>query len=101
MKNWTIGRRITFGFAALIVVMALVRATAYQRILTVKSANDEMAEGSLPAILVLGQVEALVKENFINVSLHFLADGVEKQYAIAKTMDGMTAKLSGLYATYE
>ena len=101
MSTWTIGRRITFGFAALIVVMAVVCATAYYRILKVEQANNRVAEDALPAILLLGQVESLVKENFINVSLHFLADDVAKKDAIAKTMDGMTAKLSELYAAYE
>jgi methyl-accepting chemotaxis protein len=101
MRTWTIGQRITFGFAALIVVMAAVCATAYVRILKVEQANNRVAQDALPAILVLGQVESLVKENFINVSLHFLADDVAKKDAIAKTMDGMTAKLSELYATYE
>lgn len=101
MKNWTIGRRIIFGFGALIAVMSLVSAIAYQRILQVERANDRLVEDNLPAILLLGRIEALVKENFTNVSLHFFATEAARKDEIAKRLDSITAELSTLYAAFE
>ncbi len=101
MKNWTIGRRITIGFASLLAVMTLVGSIAYVRILKVELANNRMVGDRLPSILYLGKIEPLVKENFINVSLHFLAADVAQKDAIAKRMDAMSAELTDLFSALE
>ncbi len=101
MKSWTIGKRIGFGFGSLLAVMTLVCAIAYLRIQKVELANDHMAEDDLPSILLLGKIEALVKENFINVSLHYLAADAAGKDVLAKRMDAMSAELTDLYAALE
>ena len=101
MKSWTIGKRIGIGFGALLAGMTVICAVAYLRIQKVELANDRMADDGLPSILVLGKIEALVKENFINVSLHFLAPDVARKDEIAKRMDAMSNELTELYASFE
>ncbi len=101
MTTWTIGKRITLGFGSLIAITAIVCAIAYQRILTVERANDQLAQDGLPSILVLGRVEALVKENFTNVSLHHLAKETARKDEINLRLEAITAELSDLYKRYE
>ncbi len=50
MSNWTIGKRITVGFASVIFVALALGAFAYTQLVTIKDHSDEVTKRSLPTI---------------------------------------------------
>lgn len=99
--NWTIGRRITVGFAALVLIAAATGAVACALIDSIRRSTDAMDQRDLPGILLLTQIESLVKENFINTTQHYLAADLQTKDEIAAQMDKKSAVLTDLYKKYE
>jgi methyl-accepting chemotaxis protein len=50
MKNWTIGKRITFGFASVIIIALALGVFSYTRLVAIKQHSDEVTKRSLPTI---------------------------------------------------
>jgi methyl-accepting chemotaxis protein len=99
--NWTIGRRLIVGFSIVILITATLGVLAYNRIQTIDQATGTVSDRAIPGIVLLSQVESLVKENFINTTQHHLATDLERKLAIEKEMDAKTKALTALYAEYE
>ena len=99
--NWTIGRRLAAGFGIVILITATLGALAYSRIQSIHLATGTVSERSIPGIVLLSQVESLVKENFINTTQHHLATSTERKLAIEKEMEAKSAALTELYKQYE
>lgn len=100
MKNWTIGRLVTLGFAALTLLIAVICGVAYQRILQVEKTNDEIVEHSLPALALIGDIEATVKQNYINVLLHLSEKDSARLKELEKKMEETSGILADLYKKF-
>lgn len=48
MKNWTIGKRIIFGFSGIILISAILGVFAYTRILTINHNSNTIADQAIP-----------------------------------------------------
>jgi len=101
MTKWTISRRITTGFAVVVAITALIGVIAFARITRIDQATGIVLGNSMPSIVLLGQIQSLVKENFINCTQHVLSDNDQKLLAIEKSMDAKSAQLTALYADFE
>jgi methyl-accepting chemotaxis protein len=99
--NWTVGRRLSAGFSIVILITATLGFLAYNRIQRIHDATDTVSDRAIPGIVLLSQVESLVKENFINTTQHHLAANTERKLAIEKEMDAKSAALTELYSQYE
>src|SRR4051812_44784309 len=101
MKNWTIGKRITLGFAALLVVMAAVGTIAIVENRATAEKADDIVQHSLPGLASSGQLVSHVKENQNMVYAHILEDDDAGQKAIEKEMAEATALINADFAAYE
>jgi methyl-accepting chemotaxis protein len=99
--QWTIGRRLNVGFSIVILITATLGVLAYNRIQRIDHATGVVSGRAIPGIVLLSQVESLVKENFINTTQHYLAGDTDRKLAIEKEMDAKSAKLTELYKQYE
>jgi len=70
MKNWTIGKRITAGFACVIIVALALGIFAYTRLTVIRSHSDQIAKQSLPAIELAYQAQKTAKDNLQIVYKH-------------------------------
>lgn len=100
MKNWTIGRFVTLGFASLTLLIAAICAVAYQRILEVEKANDEVVELNLPALALIGDIEATVKQDYINVLLHLREKDPARLAALEKSFEETSIALTDFYKKF-
>jgi methyl-accepting chemotaxis protein len=57
MKNMTIGRRITLGFASVIIIALALGLFAYTRLVIISGQSDQIAKQSLPAIELVYQAQ--------------------------------------------
>ncbi|MFT3868284.1 MAG: methyl-accepting chemotaxis protein [Nibricoccus sp.] len=100
-STWTIGRRIGVGFGSLILILAVVGGICYERVAHIKASADEMELHAMPGLMLLGQAESEVKENFINTTQHVMAGNTAEKTAIDKTLAEKSAKLTSIYKEYE
>ncbi len=101
MINWTIGRRIVGGFAAVLVIAALVGTFALSRTRAIDRATTDLTARTLPSLVIFGNIESLVKENFINTTQHINATDETKMAAIEKEMTVKSETLTALYKEVE
>ncbi|MFT3783167.1 MAG: methyl-accepting chemotaxis protein [Nibricoccus sp.] len=99
--SWTIGRRIGVGFGCLILILGVVGAISYERVTHIEKSADEMKLRAMPGLMLLGQAESEVKENFINTTQHVMAAKPEAKAAIDKLLAEKSAKLTAIYKEYE
>jgi len=99
--NWTIGRRIGTGFTALIAILAVVGAICYERVMHINGFSNELEQRAMPGLVLLGQAESQVKENFINTTQHVMATDAATKGSIDKELTEKSAQLSAIYKEYE
>ena len=59
MNNVTIGKRLIFGFAGVIVITLCVSLYAFTRLEAIQSQATVLAKDSLPGAVLMGQIAAL------------------------------------------
>lgn len=60
-----------------------------------------VTQDAMPRVILLSDIEALVRENFINCTQHVVSDDDAKRVALERSMAEKTAALTALYATFE
>ncbi|HLP76041.1 MAG TPA: MCP four helix bundle domain-containing protein, partial [Candidatus Paceibacterota bacterium] len=63
MKNWTIGKRITFGFAVLLAILVAVSVISYERIQAIHANMISLTEEGVPALELLGDLSSRIRED--------------------------------------
>lgn len=101
MREMTIGQRIALGFTTVIAIVAMVGAVAFTRVTHIEAVSGHVVDEALPAIVLLGQIESLVKENFINATQHVVTDEPGRMRTIETEMEAKTGQLTKLYAELE
>ena len=62
MKKWTIGKRITAGFASVIIIALLLGGFAYTRLITLRDHSERVAKVSLPTVELVGRAQKNAKD---------------------------------------
>ena len=99
--SWTIGRRIGVSFAIVAAAMAAVGALALVRLGQIGGLADTMDHRDVPSVVILGHLQSLVQQNFINTTQHCLADSPETKATLDKTLARISEELNGHYKTLE
>jgi methyl-accepting chemotaxis protein len=90
MKNWSIAKRITFGFAAVLILFSATAITSYVMLKRVKATEDAIVKQALPGLDCAARIKAVASEIQIGVLRHILAKdptdktGFEKRLAELK-----------------
>ena len=63
MKDWTIGKRITSGFACLILIGLALGAFAYTRLTAIKAHSDHISQQAIPIVEICGRVQMKAEYN--------------------------------------
>jgi methyl-accepting chemotaxis protein len=70
MKNWTVGVRIAFGFAGVIIVAAALGGFAYTRLAMIRHRADLIASQTAPTVELCGQLGMQAKDNIRTIYQH-------------------------------
>ncbi|MDB6036422.1 MAG: chemotaxis protein [Verrucomicrobiales bacterium] len=70
MKNWTIGKRVVFGFIAVILIGVAVSMFAYLRLTTIRANADSLAKDSFPGQVTMGEILLLAQHEMVILLQH-------------------------------
>jgi methyl-accepting chemotaxis protein len=87
MKNWTIGKRIIFGFATVIGLVVILAVTSVLSLRSIRKNLALVTEDSLPGITLMGEIGAAVAENQAAVLRYMLAPKPEERKALDDAME--------------
>jgi len=100
MKNRTIGERIVFGFACLLIISAGFGLYAYRGLVAIDRDATRVADDCLPGVYQIGRLETLNLTNYsLTQRLVFVADPA-KRAEMEKAMKANSAEMNTLYETY-
>ena len=67
MNNWTIGKRVTLGFASVLAILAVMAATSFVLLKQIKTHQDGILGDALPGITASGQIKYLACDAELNM----------------------------------
>ncbi len=101
MKNWTVGKRIIFGFALLLTGLAGLGLFAFARLTAINEQSERISVNCMPGIYYTGQIEAVNLANYALVQRWMLAPNAAERAADEAEMKVNTARLTELFKDYE
>jgi methyl-accepting chemotaxis protein len=101
MSQWTIGRRLTAGFAAVLVTAFALGAFAYGKFGEVREGARLITQGSLPGEFAIGQVQAQVEQNYVRTLMHLVSSEPAEKQRIEAEMAKADAAIESFLADYE
>jgi methyl-accepting chemotaxis protein WspA len=101
MKNWTIGKRLIFGFAGVILITLCVSLYAFTRLETMQSQASSLAKDSLPGAVLMGPIAALSEREVALVLGHIKANDDQGVQKFDEELRENNDKLTALFKAYE
>jgi methyl-accepting chemotaxis protein WspA len=101
MKNWTIGKRLTLGFAGVVLITLCVSIYAITRFEEVHGQATTLAKDSLPGAVLMGQIAALSQSEVALVLQHIKANDAQGVQKVDEELRDNHEKLSALFKAYE
>ncbi|MDE3155286.1 MAG: MCP four helix bundle domain-containing protein [Acidobacteriota bacterium] len=86
MSNWTIGKRMIVGFAAVLTVAICLGGFAYSRLMSIDTHAQKITGDSLPGLILLSDIRADIKDERGLVLDHILAETPQEQASVEGQM---------------
>lgn len=97
----TIGKRITLGVAALIIVTVVLGGLCYVRITDLAKDAVDVAQIRLPSTYEAGQIQATAQRNVVLLLQHIVAEDAKQRAEIEHKMAEVKQEVDKAYSTYE
>ncbi len=101
MKNWTIGKRVIVGFAAILVILAMVALTSFTLLNQIKAHQQDVLKDALPGVSAAGQIKYLASEIELSLSREINAKTPEARKAADSQIEEQQAQISQVLNDYE
>jgi len=101
MKNWNIGKRITFGFCAVLVMILILGAFTLRQISTVRAQFNLVADTAVPALKHIADVDTRAQEIQGLVYKHIYSPNNDDMAKLEGIMEAEHQKNSEDMAAYE
>ncbi|HAB19827.1 MAG TPA: methyl-accepting chemotaxis protein [Verrucomicrobiota bacterium] len=100
MNTWTISRRIISGFATMLVITAVIGFFALWCLHELKDDLDDLADNTLPSVLILNECASFSRENMV-LSLQFmLAISDEQRAELSREIAANRTRVDELFQRY-
>ena len=100
MKNWTIGKRLTCGFAGVVLVTLCVSIYAFTRLEAIQNQATALANDSLPGAILMGQIAALSEREVALVLQHIKANDDQGVQKLDQELRENHEELNALFKAY-
>jgi hypothetical protein len=101
MKGWTIGKRLTFGFGAVIAIVMALSGFVVLKLADINDAAHIIVNDSLPGIQHMMRAESLARQNMVATLQHIVSADEAKKLAIEEEMKTISAGSDEVFAAYE
>jgi methyl-accepting chemotaxis protein len=101
VKNLTIGKRITFGFAVILMLLTVVAATSFFLLKQIKGHQADVINDALPGVTASGQVKYLACEAQLSVLRHITAKTPEEKKNFENDVDSIASQITKVLDDYE
>src|ERR1700730_9704044 len=101
MKNWTIGKRLTLGFAGVVLITLCVSIYAFTRLEAIQNQAAALANDSLPGAVLMGQIAAFSEREVTLVLQHIKANDAQEVQKLDEALRENHEKLGSLFKAYE
>jgi methyl-accepting chemotaxis protein len=103
MRNWTIGKRLMFGFGLVVTIVSGLGVYTVSELNVIKAASDRIVVDTLPGTALSGDILSNVKNNLSNTLEHLTTDDADGMQAVeaktATTKEAITQKLAAYEKT--
>jgi methyl-accepting chemotaxis protein len=101
MNSWTVSRRIAFGFAAMVLISAVLGLFALWRLEKLSESLALVADNTLPSVLTLNEVAGLSRDNIFACQQYAEAESAEQRKTIEDRIAANRARADELFKKYE
>jgi methyl-accepting chemotaxis protein WspA len=101
MKNWTIGKRLTLGFAGVILITLCLSIYAFTRLGAIQTQASTLAKDSLPGAVLMSQIAALGEREVALVLQHIKANDAQEVQKLDEESRENHEKLSSLFKAFQ
>jgi hypothetical protein len=101
MKKWTIGQRLIYGFAGVILTSFCVSLYAFARLVTIQDQASALAKTSLPGVVLMGEISARTQWEVAAVLAHIKANNDQAVQKVDDQLQENHRELGTLYKEYE
>ncbi len=101
MTNWTIGRRITIGFASVIIIALALGVFAYTRLVNIKVHSDQIINQSIPTIELVYRAQKNAKDSAQIVYKHIGSINKEDMSRLEASLNAGSTDNTVVYADLE
>lgn len=100
MKNWTIRARIIFGFGIIILVTLGFGAFSYKHLVEIERYSQRVTQDCLPAVRMVGQIDALVREVYALTLKHTLVEDQQKADKVQEQLLEVLGRINQIEEAY-
>jgi methyl-accepting chemotaxis protein len=101
MKNWTIGKRITFGFTSVVLIAVALGLFAYRQLSAIDADARAIVGDALPGVFMIGQVESLAWQNQVAIFRHIISDSTDEMARIDLEIAAVAKAIDQTLTNYE
>ncbi|MBI5381134.1 MAG: MCP four helix bundle domain-containing protein [Opitutae bacterium] len=101
MSHWTIGNRISAGFATVVFTTAFLGGLCLYLLTQIDRRAHDVVRNQLPGIVYSTQLESFNRANYAATQRHILATTPAARAEIEARMKATTEEMTKVYATYE
>src|ERR1700731_4435625 len=101
INKLTIGKRLTFGFAGVILITLCLSVYAFTRLEAIQGQASSLAKDSLPGVVSMSQIAALSESEVALVLQHIKANDAQEVQKVDEELRDNHEKLSTLFKAYE
>ncbi len=101
MNSWTIGKRISFGFAVLSLMTLLVGLGGYLSLRHIDNLSGDMLKDSMPGALYMGQIKDNLSQSRALLLRHIMEHEADALAKVEKEFDTLSAHNSTLFISFE
>jgi methyl-accepting chemotaxis protein len=99
--RWTLGKRITVSFTALLALTVALGVYAISRVAALRQDAEMIVGDCVPGVYLIGKIDAAVRQSLYDVTRALLADDTNDSLAFGRDAVGQTAAVTKLYEDYE
>ena len=86
MKHWTIGKRITLGFTAILAILVAMAVASFLLLKQIKAHQEGILSDALPGVATAGQIKYLACDAELNLLRVIRAKSVEERKTFAENL---------------